>query len=166
MRELLRLIKVRISNWRKTHSRWPKPAGLTETPVYLLIEERGFFFPYLRLKRHIAQVFLPLFMLHYFSMSWNAMFLIPLTLYYVIHFIINSLHNITLCHCLFFTFQNLNLFKMQQTLNWGVETQSSQAVIQPGFLTKTCSWRTRFLHHCPRRSSLKDLAASMAETQW
>lgn len=33
-------------------------------------------------------------MLHYFSMSWNAMFLVLLTLYSVIHFIINSLPNI------------------------------------------------------------------------
>lgn len=32
-------------------------------------------------------------MLHYFSMSWNAMFLVLLTLYSVIHFIINSLPN-------------------------------------------------------------------------
>lgn len=38
--------------------------------------------------------FLPLFMLLYFSMSWNAMFLVLLTLYSVIHFIINSLPNV------------------------------------------------------------------------
>ena len=34
-------------------------------------------------------------MLHYFSMSWNAMFLVLLTLYSVIHFIINSLPYVT-----------------------------------------------------------------------
>lgn len=50
--------------------------------------------PRLRSGRHIAQVFLPLFMLLYFSMSWNAMFLVLLTLYSVIHFIINSLPNV------------------------------------------------------------------------
>lgn len=50
--------------------------------------------PRLRSDGHIAQVFMPLFMLHYFSMSWNAMFLVLLTLYSVIHFIINSLPNI------------------------------------------------------------------------
>ena len=71
-------------------------SGFNRDTSEFVFEEGGFFFPSLRLKRLIAQVFLLLFMLHSFSMSWNAMFLILLSLYCVIHFIINSLHNITL----------------------------------------------------------------------
>lgn len=52
----------------------------------------------LRSHRHIAHIvfffFLSLFMLRSFSMSWNAMSLVLLTLYSVIHFIINSLPNV------------------------------------------------------------------------
>lgn len=70
---------------------------------------------------------------------------------------------------------------MQQTLNRGVEPQSSKAVIQPGFLTyyvnnsltwvHTCLSENSFLLGRPGklavlRPSLKDLAAFMAETQW
>lgn len=62
----------------------------------LIVSFEWIFLPVrLRSDRHIAQVFLSLFMLHYFSMSWNAMFLVLLTLYSVKHFIINSLPIIT-----------------------------------------------------------------------
>lgn len=51
-------------------------------------------------------------MLHYFSMSWNAMFLVLLTLYCVIHFIINSLHNIPLSVLDYFTREHSALLGM------------------------------------------------------
>lgn len=80
---------------------WPKQVDLKAKILSCLMRKDVFNItfrwtpppPRLRSNRHIAQVFLSLFMF-IFSMSWNAMFLVLLTLYSVIHFIINSLPNI------------------------------------------------------------------------
>lgn len=88
-------MKSVISNWRKTHGRCDQTSGFNWDASVFASEDVSFSLDS-DSNATLHKSFYHLFMLHYFSMSWNAMFLVLLTLYCVIHFIINSLHNITL----------------------------------------------------------------------